>query len=85
MTILDRMILTGRLTEFIQEFVKIRNEELEDQTRWEFWLHKVFDMTFKDFLAKANSTKETEEVLPADVLETTIKDSMGIINSFCPS
>ena len=85
MVILDKMIQAGRLTEFIQEFVKIRNQELEDQTRWEFWLHKVFDMTFKDFLSKTEEAAETEEVLPDDVLQATVLESMGIINGFCPS
>lgn len=85
MFILDKMILTGRFTEFVREFMKIRNEELVDQTRWEYWLHRVFDMSFADFLAKTDSTQKTEEVLPDDVLQATVQDSMGIINSFCPS
>ena len=85
MVILDKMIQARRLTEFIQEFVKIRNRELEDQTRWEFWLHRVFDMTFKEFLSKTEQATETEEVLPDDVLQATVLESMGIINGFCPS
>ena len=85
MVILDKMIQAGRLTEFIQEFVKIRNQELEDQTRWEFWLHKVFDMTFKEFLSKTEQAAETDEVLPDDVLQATVLESMEIINGFCPS
>lgn len=85
MVILDKMIQAGRLTEFIQEFVKIRNQELEDQTRWEFWLHKVFDMTFKDFLSKTEQAQETNEILPDEVLQATVQESRGIINGFCPS
>ena len=85
MVILDKMIQARRLTEFIREFVKIRNQELEDQTRWEFWLHKVFDMTFKEFLSKTEQAEETEEVLPDEVLQATVLESMGIINGFCPS
>ena len=85
MVILDKMIQARRLTEFIREFVKIRNQELEDQTRWEFWLHRVFDMTFKEFLSKTEHAEETEEVLPDEVLQATVLESMGIINGFCPS
>jgi hypothetical protein len=85
MVILDKMIQARRLTEFIREFVKIRNQELEDQTRWEFWLHRVFDMTFKEFLSKTEQAAETEEVLPDEVLQATVLESMGIINGFCPS
>jgi hypothetical protein len=85
MVILDKMIQARRLTEFIREFVKIRNQELEDQTRWEFWLHRVFDMTFKEFLSKTEQAEETEEVLPDEVLQATVLESMGIITGFCPS
>ena len=85
MVIIDKMILTRRFAEFVQEFVRITNKELVDQARWEFWLHRIFDMSFEEYLSKVDSTKETEEVLPDDVLEATIMDSMGIINGFCPS
>jgi hypothetical protein len=85
MVLLDGMIRTRRLTEFIQETMKIRNEELIDKTRWEFWLHKVFDMSFDDYLSRLGGNKETEEVLPAEALEATVKDSIGILKGFCPS
>lgn len=85
MVLLDGMIRTRRLTEFVQETMKIRNEELIDKTRWEFWLHKVFDMSFDDYLSRLGGNKETEEVLPAEALEATVKDSIGILKGFCPS
>lgn len=85
MVILDKMILTGRICEFVQEFVKIKNEELADQTRWEFWLHKVFDMSFADFLAKSENNRTEGEIPSDEVLEMTVKDSMGMIIGFCPS
>lgn len=86
MVILDKMILTGRLTEFVQEILKIRNEELIDQARWDVWLHKIFDMEFGEYLAKLNNEAPTEEEIPDDsVLEATVKESWGIINDFCPS
>ena len=84
MVILDKMIQARRLNEFIREFVKIKNQELEDQTRWEFWLHRVFDMDFGEYLAKCNSETETEETIPDEVLQATVQESMGIIRGFCP-
>ena len=81
MIILDKMIRAGRFTEFVQEVMRIRNKEMLDKARWEFWLHKVIDMSFDEYLAKVDGT---EEVLSKEVMEATIKDSMGIINDFCP-
>ena len=85
MVLLDGMIRTRRLTEFINETLKIRNEEMIDKTRWEFWLHRVFDMSFEDYLSRHGGSKETEEVLPTEALEATVKDSIGILKGFCPS
>lgn len=85
MVILDKMILTGRFLDFVCEFIQIRNDELEDQTRWEFYLHKVFNMDFKDYLAQTARTTGTGDDMSPDALESTVKESMGIIADFCPS
>lgn len=83
MIVLDRMIRAGRFTEFVQEVVRIRNKEMTDKSRWEYWLHKVIDMSYEDYLSLFD--REREEALPAEVLTATVKESMGIINDFCPS
>lgn len=85
MVVLDKMILTGRLTEFVRELLKIKNEEMLDQARWDVWLHKVFDMEFGEYLSRVDD-RTTAQNIPQDVeLEATVKDSMGILNGFCPS
>jgi len=85
MVILDKMILTGRFKEFVLELLKIRNEEMTDKARWDVWLHKIIDMDFSEYLSKLNDRTTTEE-MPQDAdLEATVRNSMGIINGFCPS
>ena len=81
MIILDRMIRSGRFTEFVREIMKIRNQEMLDKARWEYWLHRIFDMSFSEYISKLDGT---EEVLSEEVMEATVRDSMGIINDFCP-
>lgn len=84
MVILDKMILTRRFTEFVRELLKIKNEEMIDQARWEVWLHKIFDMEFGEYLSRLDGA--TAEEIPKDeVLEATVRESMGIMNGFCPS
>lgn len=85
MILLDKMILSRRFAEFVRETMKIRNNELIDNARWEVWLHRVFDMSFEDYLAKVDSKPETMEQLSDAALEATVRDSMEMINSFCPS
>lgn len=84
MIILNQMIRVGRFAEFVREVLKIRNQEKLDKLRWEFWLHRIYDMPFDEYVAKLDGT-ETNEAIPDDVLEATVQDSMGIINGFCPS
>jgi hypothetical protein len=84
MVILDKMILSRRLTEFVCEILKIRDEELIDKARWEAWLHKIHDMEFSEYLSKLDNGAQTEEVPRDEILESTVKESWGIINDFCP-
>ena len=83
MILLDKMIQSGRLTEFVREFIQIRNDELIDQTRWEYWLHRVFDMSFSDFIDQSTATG-SEEISDAK-LARTVDESLRITKSFCPS
>ncbi len=86
MVILDKMIQSKRMAEFVQEILKIRNEELLDQARWDVWLHKIFDMEFGEYLNRLNNGAPTDEEIPDESeLEATVKESWGIINGFCPS
>jgi hypothetical protein len=85
MIILDKMILSRRLTEFVSEITAIKNEEMIDQARWDVWLHKVFDMEFSEYLSKLNDVAKAQEVPKDAELEATVKDSLGILNGFCPS
>lgn len=85
MTMLDKMIQTGRFLEFVCEFIQIQNDEMMDQTRWEFFLHKVFNMTFQEYLAQTEGTDGAGDMMTQDALEATVKESVGIISGFCPS
>jgi len=77
--LLDGMIQTGRLLEFIKEFIDIsNNDEIYD-----LWLHRVFDKGFEEFKNEVLSKAETSQVTDQDV-ETTIKNSYEILNNFSP-
>lgn len=86
MIILEQMIRTQRFSEFINEFVRIQNEELEDRTQWEFWLHRVFDKTWSQFLEVVEGNNSVDEKMPTqDELEHTVMESKKIFSDFCLS
>lgn len=81
LALLNQMIRTGRLYEFVDEIITIRNEETEDQALWECWLHKDFERSFAEFLEavkESNKPAATEEEL------TTIVKQSAEILSFVP-
>lgn len=82
MALLDRMIATHRLSEFVHEIAQIKTEELEEKTLWEYWLHKVHDMSFVDFVKKARAAAAEPETLEDETIESIIAESKNILNGF---
>ena len=57
------MFETGQLLDFIEEFIQIRNEELQDKTAWEYYLHTVCrEMSFEEFKRRTQQPAEPETI-----------------------
>lgn len=78
--ILDDMIHLGQLHEFILEVAKITREEEEEKYKWEFYLHKVFDMSYQDFITKSKTTSETE--ISKDEVLDIVTNSQSLLSLF---
>ena len=81
---LDGMLQSGRFVEFVETFVKTTNEEKEKEYEWEFFLHKVWNKSFKEF-KEEKETNEKNRNLTARAIETTVQNSMDILNNFNPN
>ena len=81
---IDGMIQTGRFCEFVFEFIKASNRDKEDAADWEFFLHKVWDKTFTEFRDEMKTTAKNQN-MSKRTIETTVKDSMDILNQFNPN
>lgn len=83
MILLDQMIKTGRLYEFINTVISIRNEEQEEKIMWEYWLHKDFERSFSEFYdATQGKTTAPKTTSKAELIEI-VKHSHEIA-SFVP-
>lgn len=79
--LLDEMILTGELLEFVTHMVEQVNEEQE----WEFFLHKVFDKSFKEFKDALNESQPVQcTKMSESEIETTVNESRSILMGFIP-
>lgn len=65
------------------ELVQLHNEEMEDKTLWEIWLHRIFDKTFADF--KASLGMENETAAPTqEEITSTVQESFNLLAGFVP-
>ena len=78
-SLLSGYIQTSRFCEFINAFVKQNNED----DRWEYFLHKVWDKSYAEFCDALQVTQDLQEMSEAD-MEATIKESMNILGNFNP-
>lgn len=77
--LLQQMVETGQLCEFIDELGQIRNEELQEKTKWEYYLHKVYDKSFEEFM-KQIEEPTAPEAMGKDRMVEIVKDSLDILS-----
>lgn len=74
--LLDSVLMSGGLSDFIVDFWELHDEEVT----WQVWLHKVHDKSFDDFKQSlARSPRMSEEQL-----ETIVGDSQSLLEGFVP-
>ena len=78
--LLDNLILIGSSSSFIDDFINLINEEKEEQINWEFFLHKVFDKSWKEFCDEVSQPIVNKEI----DLGATVKKSKDMLNNFTP-
>ena len=76
------MIKMHRLEQFVTELVTIHNEEMEDKTLWDIWLHRIFDKGFDEF--KKSISGETQAAPTPEEIKSIAMDSKGILAGFVP-
>ncbi|MGD6877831.1 hypothetical protein [Bacillus infantis] len=69
------------MNEFVDEFIGIVNQETEDEVLWQFFLHKVYDKSYQEFIDECKVAKKPEK--PVD-FETAARDSINILDGFVP-
>ena len=80
---IEGMIQSRRFTEFVVEFANTISKEKEEKRNWEFFLHKVWDGTYQDFVADVENNKKNL-TMTKRTTETIVHHSMNILNNFSP-
>ena len=75
---INGMIRTGRFDEFVLTFTKTVNDEKNEEARWQYFLHKVFDGSYADFKNRMK-VRGDHQNMSDRTIETTITESMNIL------
>ena len=78
--LIDNLILIGSSSSFIDDLIDFINKEKEEQINWEFFLHKVFDKSWKEFCDEVSQPIDDKEI----DLGATVKKSKDMLNNFTP-
>lgn len=82
--ILDEFVRLKQLHEFIVEtLTRIADEKAHD-VRWNFWLHRVYDMSFEDYVRRCEQPPEVEQKTDYAKIGSIISDSKTLLNGFVP-
>lgn len=83
MELLQQMLQAGQLCDFINDLAGIIQDERIYEMRWDSWLHKIHNMEFDQYVKECEKqmTKQPEKA-DMNSVETTVKNSMKILESF---
>lgn len=84
MMLLQQMLQTGDFSQFIDELGQIMWQEKADKQRWDFWLHRVYDRSFEDYLNDCEAAMQQAEASENVNIETTVKNSFEMMENFHP-
>lgn len=79
--VLDEFIRLNQLHDFVIEIFKNIQKEKEDETRWEFFLHKITDKSFEEFVQELGKEK-VEEELDKNEIKNVIMESQSMLDLF---
>ena len=84
MELLQQMLQSGSLAEFIDEIGQIMWQEKANEQRWDFWLHRVESMSFEEYVQLCEDSMQQTETSGKDNLEATVKHSYEMMENFHP-
>ena len=80
---INGMIRTGRFDEFVTSFMSTVQEEKEEDTKWQYFLHKVFEVSYSEFKERLKIRGDHQR-MSERTIETTINSSMNILKKLSP-
>jgi hypothetical protein len=83
--ILDEFIRLHQLHDFTLEIFGIIAEEKTHEARWQYYLHKVFDISFEEFVRRCEQPQNQDSGMTHEEIGNVINQSKLMLEGFNPS
>lgn len=70
--------------DFVAEILKIIVDEKIHDARWQFYLHKVFDMTFEEYVRRCEAPKHEDQEMSHEEIGNVINTSKKMLEGLKP-
>lgn len=80
---LDNMLQINKFDEFVDEFYETVFNEKKEKYNWEFFLHRIIDKSYEEFLEQINVEQDNKNMSVTNI-ETTVQESKNILANFNP-
>ena len=84
MMLLEQVLQTGRLADFIDEIGQIVWQEKVNEQRWDYWLHRVDSVSFEEYVQLCEDSMKQSEESGTNDIEATVKHSYEMMENFHP-
>lgn len=82
--ILDDFIRLQQLHDFIYEILTTIAEERAHEKRWEYYLHRVYDITFEEYVRRCERSQAQNCGMTTKEIGGVVSDSRNILKGFVP-
>lgn len=82
--VLDEFIRLRQLHEFTTEILKTIADEKVHDARWQYYLHKVFDKSFADYVRSCENVQAAEKGMTNQEIGNVINESKKMLEGFVP-
>ena len=83
--ILDEFIRLQQLHEFVVKTMKTIADEKVRETRWQYYLHRVYDMSFEEYVRRCEEPERKNQGMSHQEIGKVINDSKRMVEGFIPS
>ena len=82
--VLDEFIRIHQLYDFVAEVFKTMAEEKAHDARWQYYLHRVYDMSFEEYVRRCEQPQKDNQQMTHEEIRDVISTSKQMLEGFMP-